>query len=68
MNQGPIDKVRFINVRKTEDIFSYCLSQRPKKDQWDALIVYADGRTDYHQILAPNKIECANALRKKGLL
>jgi len=66
--EPPIDRVRFFNARLACEAFSATNPPRVKEDVWDAVVTYSDGRNEYYAIGAPNKKECANGLRRKGIV
>ena len=64
----PIDRVRFIDSTLASEAFSASYAIRTKVPAWDGLITYSDGRNEYFAIQAKTKVECANELRRRGIL
>lgn len=64
----PFDRVRFINTTLACEAFSSSYAIRAKEAAWDGLITYSDGRNEYFEIQAKTKEECANELRRRGIL
>jgi len=64
----PIDRVRFIDTRLTQEVFSTSYAMPTPRGAWDALLTYSDGRNEYFEIRAKTKEDCANELRRRGLL
>jgi len=64
----PIDRVRFIDARLTLEAFSASYAMRTGEEAWDALVTYSDGRNEYFEIQAKTTADCANELRRRGIL
>ena len=64
----PVDRVRFIDSTLTQEAFCASYGMRTPQGSWDALITYSNGINEYFEIQAKSMEECANELRRRGIL
>ena len=66
---APLDRLRLINTRKASELFSAGLTATPPKgENWDALVTYFDGRTEYFELGEPTKEKAVNQLARRNIV